>query len=395
MTADADRAARRSLAAICAIAFLTNLGYGVVLPILPGLVAGVGGGLAIGVVYGVFSAAKIGAQLVGGVAADRWGDRRLLLVSTVLYAITLGWLAFAASPAAFILARVLEGIAVGLSYPAGTAAVSRLARPGRFGRDMGLLLGIGGAGIVVGPLLGIALGRQDVRVPLLVLAAVTLLVAPLSLRIADGEARRPAPLSRDVRVVGRFLLSASFLVLVLPVAFNKVVFSVFQPLLPLHAVTLALPDWAVAGLFAATGILFALAQPVAGALTDRVSARAVTASAFAVVCVLLGAMAVFTSAPAFSLLYGAYVFAGSMLFTADMKLVGDSFGERDAHGKIFGVAHAVTDLGMTIAPIVLLPLHERSPGLLFATLAGLGLLTLGAFSLRPRALPVLPTATES
>src|SRR5690606_18274273 len=127
---------------------------------------------------------------------------------------------------------------------------------------------------------------------------------------------------------------------------------------------IALSDFGVAALFGATGVLFALMQPAAGALRTLISARAMTSVFAALAALSFVGMALFPGRVGFIVTYLAYVAFGSLLFAANSGLVGETYLEaRDDYGKVFGAMHTVTDLGMLVGPPLLLAVYERDAAL--------------------------------
>lgn len=376
----------RALVSLCLLSFLVNLGYGIVLPILPTLAAATA--FDVGLMYSVFSATKLVAQLVGGASADRIGAERVLRYGVAGYAVSLAGLALSTNLPMVLAFRALEGVTVGVAVPAVSALVLGSSTAEDFTRRHGIVLGIGGAGMVVGPLIGFAVGRPSIRPAMFVVAAVTVLASWLVPRFAATESR-PNSTALGVSAMARELLgyarSPVFFALVLPLAFGKLAFGLLQPLLPLHAVRIGLSDFDVAALFGATGVLFALMQPVAGALRAHVSARTMTTAFASLAALAFMGMALYPSRLGFIVTYLLYVAFGSLLFAANSGLVGETYHDaRDDHGKVFGGMHSVTDLGMLVGPPVLLAIYERDVTTGFVVLVVLGALAVLGFTRGPR-----------
>ncbi|MBK6811241.1 MAG: MFS transporter [Sandaracinaceae bacterium] len=373
----------RTLTSLCVLSFLVNLGYGIVLPVLPTLAHATP--VDVGFMYSIFSAAKLVALLIGGAAADRVGAERVLRWGVVAYAVSLAGLGWADSVSSVLVFRAVEGLAVGVVVPAVSAIVLSTGDAPDFTRRHGIVLGVGGAGMVVGPLVGFAVGRESVRPAMLATAGVTLLAAWLVPKLAAhvrASSAGPVSLARELLGYAR---SGVFVILVLPLAFGKLAFGLLQPLLPLHAERIALTDLEVAALFGATGVLFALMQPVAGVVRRRFSARGMTAAFAALAALAFVAMAFWLGKLGFVGSYLAYVVFGSLLFAANSGLMGETYHEaQDDHGKVFGAMHAVTDLGMLVGPPLLLALYERDAALTFLALTSLGVVATGIFALGTR-----------
>lgn len=379
----------RILLTLGALSFLVNLGYGIVLPVLPTLADATP--FDVGLMYTVFSATKLAAQLYGGAAADRFGAGPAMRLGVAIYAASLAGLAAAHSVAAVLVFRVVEGVAVGLCVPAMSSIVLGTGDEASFTRRHGIVLGLGGVGMVSGPVIGLAAGRDHVREAMVVIAAATVAGALFAPKVAPPSTTDSAsPLAEhdeaafEFRSLIRYVASPGFAFLVAPLAFGKLVFGVLQPLLPIHAAREHMSDATVAMLFALTGILFAATQPLVGALRSRFSSRTLALACLLASAASVGAMALFDGPIGFSTAYLTYVVFGSMLFAANSGLVGETFhAEQQDHGKVFGAMHSVTDAAMLLGPPLLLAVYDRDARVSFATLGALGLVFALAFVVGP------------
>lgn len=353
------------------LSFLVNLGYGIVLPVLPTLAAATA--FDVGMMYTAFSATKLVAQLYGGASADRFGAHVLMRIGVGIYAVSLAGLAFSHTVLFVLAFRVLEGVAVGICVPAVSALVLGTGDEASFTRRHGVVLGIGGAGMVMGPLVGLLVGRDSVRAAMIAIAIVTALAALCAPRIERAEVAIDDD-AFSAQALLRYAASPAFMLLVLPLAFGKLAFGVLQPLIPLHAARTGMSDTMVAMLFVMTGVLFAVTQPVVGLLRARMNARDIALGCAVLAALSLGAIAGYSGPVGFSTCYLVYVVFGSMLFAANSGLVGETHheAERD-HGKVFGAMHTVTDAGMLVVPPLLLALYERDLRACFVTVGALGL----------------------
>ncbi len=180
--------------------FLDVFGIGVVIPVLPKLIASFLGDDA-------SAAAPWYAALAGGYAAmqflcapllgalsDRFGRRPVILISLGGFGLSYLALAFAPTLAWAFVARLAAGVA-GATLTAGNAYVADVSTEATRARNFGLVGVAFGVGFVAGPALGGALGELGLHLPFLVSAAVAgvnllygLFVLPESL---PAERRRP------------------------------------------------------------------------------------------------------------------------------------------------------------------------------------------------------------
>ncbi len=145
------------LTVLQAVVFVDLLGLTLVLPVLPFHVVELGGsGVGLGAVVAAYSAAQVVCAPVLGRLADRYGRRRLLLVSLAGSTASLALMGLAPALWVLVVARLLAG-ACGGSIGVAHALAADLSTPEQRTRAMGRLGMAIGAAFTVGPLLG-ALG---------------------------------------------------------------------------------------------------------------------------------------------------------------------------------------------------------------------------------------------
>ncbi len=146
------------------------LGFGIVVPVLPNLVASLGrlspsaAAVWVGSLFATFSVMQVVCAPLLGALSDRWGRRPVLLLSLLggcanyvmlVWAPTLGWL---------FLGRVIAG-ATSAAASAATAYIADVTPPERRAQRFGLVGAMWGLGFVLGPALGGVLGAYGPRLP--------------------------------------------------------------------------------------------------------------------------------------------------------------------------------------------------------------------------------------
>src|SRR6516165_2235208 len=91
---------------------------------------------------------------VSGWAIDRYGAKRVWMLSTFLFILGSSLCGLAWSAASLIAFRVLQGIGGGMLLPVGQSILARAAGPQRMGRVMSII----GVPMVLGPILGPVIG---------------------------------------------------------------------------------------------------------------------------------------------------------------------------------------------------------------------------------------------
>ncbi|MFD0120906.1 MFS transporter [Streptomyces virginiae] len=136
-----------------------NLGFYMLMPYLA---AHLSGGLAlatwaVGLVLGVRNLSQQGMFLIGGMLADRFGHKPLIVAGCTLRTVGFTALAFAESLPALIAASAATGLAGALFNPAVRAYLAAEAGPERRVEAFALFNVFHQTGILLGPLLGLAL----------------------------------------------------------------------------------------------------------------------------------------------------------------------------------------------------------------------------------------------
>ena len=196
---------------------LDAIGIGLILPVMPSLIAEVTGEtLAHAALWGgllttVFAVMQFLFGPTIGALSDRYGRRRVLLVSTGVMALDYAVMALAGSIWVLLAGRIVGGITAA-THATAAAYIADISPPERKAANFGLIGAAFGMGFILGPVIGGLLAEWGTRAPFWAaggLAAANmlfgLLVLPESLR---PEHRRPFDLRRAnplgaLRAVGR------------------------------------------------------------------------------------------------------------------------------------------------------------------------------------------------
>ncbi|MCX2949267.1 MFS transporter [Lentzea sp. NEAU-D7] len=218
-------------------------------------------GWAVGLVLGVRNFAQQGMFLIGGTLADRLGYKPLIVAGCALRTGGFALLGFVDGVPALVIASAATGFAGALFNPAVRAYVAADAGPRRV-EAFALFNVFYQTGILVGPLVGLALTAVDFRLTCLVAAFVFLVLTVLQWR--SLPARAGSPSGDSVLADWRLVLSNRRFVLFALAMTGSYVLS-FQ-------VYLALP--LASGSAVLTAVLFAVSGVLAVAGQMRVTAWA-------------------------------------------------------------------------------------------------------------------------
>jgi len=191
---------------------------------------------------------------------------------------------------------------------------------------------------------------------------------------------------REFAVIARFARSPLFLGLLSPLFFDKLIMCAWQILLFAHVKQLGFVGKqgvdAVGRFMALLAAAFAVMTPISGFLADRFAPRWLAHGSLIGIVASLALMCIAPNALLFGGLFVVYSAFSAMLLTVHLKMVGDMYHEEQQHGRIFGIVHALSDLGMILGPpfIWLYTASDLGRVLTFIIMAGLGFLSIPMFA---------------
>ncbi len=219
-----------TLAALLMAMFISLLGLGIIVPLLPIYAEDLGAsGIAIGLMIAGFSISRGILQPFMGGLSDRHGRKRFMLVGLFLYALVGLAFPLANSVEHRVIIRIVHGVGSAMIAPIAMSYVGDLAPPEEEGRYMGmfniaLFSGIG-FGPIIGGVFNDSLGFNSAFYAMTALSAVSLALLLIAIP-SDSESatRRDTPpifttmrrMSRNVRVMGVLLARMSTMVIVVP-----------------------------------------------------------------------------------------------------------------------------------------------------------------------------------
>src|SRR6516165_8543899 len=170
---------RPGLSFILVTVFLDTLGFGIVIPVLPALVATMtqdkqSQAYWYGLLLGSYGFAQFFSAPLLGAISDRYGRRTVLLVS--IFGLGLNFLITAVSPWLWLLllSRLIGG-ASGASFTVAGAYTADITPGDKRSRSFGLLGAVFGLGFICGPIMGGLLSTGGLRVPYFAAAGFSLL----------------------------------------------------------------------------------------------------------------------------------------------------------------------------------------------------------------------------
>jgi predicted MFS family arabinose efflux permease len=331
--------------------FVVNVGFGLVLPWTPQLAGSWGpNAAALGaLLYGI---AKLGVQASSGASIDRTGPGPWLRASLWAYSLSL-LVMLAGTSASFAVGRLLEGLATGIVY---VAVMTSLAEgdAATAGTRAGKVAGIGTAGLLAGPGLAWGFGEQGPSLPV---AGVAIVAFVLSLTLGRFEMVTKSP-SESAATVRHLLREPRFLLVLAPVFFGKLSFTALEGILPFMGPRCCgAPPNEVASWLLMMGLVFGIAQPVGGALSDRIGSIVL---GIALPLVLGGLLIASFDGGTASVIAGllGYAMGQSLAFAWAMRqLIAVDWGV--GSGRAIGFHGSVTDLATLVGPTAFVLLYDR------------------------------------
>ena len=228
------RTSRHALLFIFITMLIDMIGLGIVIPVMPKLIASlIGGTLGEAAPYGgwLFDAYAVMQFLFApaiGNLSDRFGRRPVLIIALVALGIDYMITGLAPTIAWLFVGRLLSGAAGG-TYSTVNAYVADISPPEKRAANFGLIGAAFGLGFVVGPLLGGVLGQFGPRVPFFAAGGLAFANALYGYFVLaeslPKESRRPFALARANPVGALVALSRFPLLLTLFAVFVLIQFA--------------------------------------------------------------------------------------------------------------------------------------------------------------------------
>jgi MFS family permease len=182
---------------VYALFFVAGVAQAVIVPLLPRLSARFAlTATETALLLALPGLATLAVSVPAGLAADRFGARRVTLLAGLLMCLS-SLAQVTPSLAALLAGRLAFGVAFGIVWTTGMAWLSDLD-PGGGGRRLGPSVTCSSVGIMVGPAVGGMLAEvAGLAAPFLAVAGIAAaVVVPLAVGVPEGRRRRPSDGSR-------------------------------------------------------------------------------------------------------------------------------------------------------------------------------------------------------
>jgi predicted MFS family arabinose efflux permease len=356
----------RPIAVLALIAFVSQVGVSVMLPLLPLYAQHLGATPdQLGLMVSSFAVTQTIGQLGSGAMLGLVSARRQMPIGQAAYAAANVLIATAGAAVPLIVFRALAGLGGGLSIIAERLYIARVADQARLAFTNGIVSAAGSAGSVFGPIVGGAaiLAANDLRVPF-ILVAVTATVAMISAIAFLPPERVRAPSTAGAPFDSGAVTSAEpprssrwasirpLLVLALwNLGFSAAYGAWITSFGPLATSRLGMPAGTVPWIFAAYGAGSITLGPILARSADLRGRRTMVAIGSGLV--FLNALSMVLAAPIW-VVFGTAILAGGGLAAAQsswfaLLTVATDGGRR---GRSFGYVTALSNLGVVIGATI-------------------------------------------
>lgn len=362
---------KASLGTLFLTVFLDLLGFGLVVPFLPGVARELGASALVATLLSaIYSLMQFLFVPLWGRISDRYGRRPVLLVSIAGSAVGMALLGLAGSVPLLFVARAFSGVATA-NIAVAQAYIADVTTPENRARGMGLIGMAFGLGFILGPALGGLLGKYALlghpgaaaAFMAALLSAINLVLAgaflpeslPAAARTGAGEGRRSPLDLRALRAVVSMRGVGLAVVLSFVVTFFFSGLEATYRLFTLDA--FAMTVGATGAVFAFIGVIAAVVQGgLIGRLTRRYGEVRLIAAGSA--CLALGFLGVALSAWAGGVARTLFFVAsgvvalGSGLNSPSLSSYTSRQADAGAQGLALGVLQSLSALARVLGPVV-------------------------------------------
>ncbi|MCS7125035.1 MAG: MFS transporter [Candidatus Bathyarchaeota archaeon] len=273
---------------LCFAVFVSMLGFGLVMPLLPIYARSFGAtGIQLGLLTTSFAITRAVTTYPGGWLADKSGRKKPVTAGLLMYSVVMVLYGFTEDVNQLILLRALQGVASGIVWPIINTMVVDIVPPEDRGKALGLYEMMWFLGMAVGPGLGgVLAGLYTIAFPFFVCGALAflsmvLVVLTVKETITLTKAQDSLATSKDafatvsVKGLKQFtpfpLMFLSLCVARFTTAFSN---SLIQPVLSVYAnEILGIPTAEVGVLFTVMGMVTLIATLPMGTVADNIGRK--------------------------------------------------------------------------------------------------------------------------
>jgi MFS family permease len=329
--------------------------------------------IEIGVLIGAFFLSSVVFRLFVGRALLKIPEKRFMLIGTILFALTS--IAYILTPPFWplLIVRVFQGIGFAFFHTAIYTLIANISLEGHRGQSLSyftLAMTLSGA---IAPSVGMILINQySFTYFFLVCLGLSLCSLFITLKLE----RRPVAPSQDSLTEDRFFLNRKALPPSIVSSLSLFIWGALTAFFPLYAIHHGVTN---PGLFFTTiAIMLLLVRSLAGKTFDLYSKEKVILPCLTTYIISMAILAFSKTLPMFILVAVIWGIGNAFLMPSLVAYALDHVGS--SPGPIMGTFTAITDLGISLGPVVMgIVVHEASYPIMFLCLALTGFINLGYF----------------
>ncbi len=364
-----------ALRTIMGVVFVTMLGFGIIVPVLPLFAKSFGvTDAGAGIFISSFALTRLLFDLVAGPIVDRWGERASASAGLLVVAVSSTLTAVAPTFVLAVVLRSLGGAGSAVLFAALFSYVLKIVPKERMARSLSVFFGTFNVAVIAGgPLGGFIADWFGLRAPLYAYSGLLVVSGLLFLRYVkdpgrgvntdeepaltreEAMAERDMPVLRRTKTrIGRLLRIPGFATAcVLNFAYLWMVSGPLDTLIPLFGSEhLGMSEQAIGVVFAVTLVGEFMVLFPAGSLADRHGRRAVTIPSFAALSIMTIVTGFSTTVVVFGAVLFVFGIASGFAGVPPGAMLSDVSPE-EGRGTAVGVYRFCGDVGMVLAPFAM------------------------------------------
>lgn len=329
-------------------------------PVLPLFASHLGADPAgVGFVASVSAFAGVAFSIPAGILSDRFGRKRMLIFSAVIFSTAPFLYPFVKSIWQLAIVRFYHGFATAIFVPVSMALVSDLFHKER-GEKMGWFSTATLAGRFLAPVTGgiiisalafdTALSYRSVYI-LCGIAGIAAFIFAFNMPEPVKTQDKAQPWKETFSSFSAVINNKGILVTSAVEAFILFAYGTFETFMPLYSLHIGLSAYEIGIFLSAQVIALALSKPAMGRFSDRHGRQPQIFGGALIGAACIGAFSFFSSFFPLLLLSMAFGLSLSIVTSATSALIAD-LSKRESRGSAMGLLGSVMDIGHTAGPLV-------------------------------------------
>ena len=302
-----------------------------------------------------FALARLMFSLLGGVAGDRYGARRVAIAGALLLTVSSVTAALAPTYFVLLISRFVEGMGSAILATTGAQYLVQTTPKARLGRTMALYQTGLLVGVAIGPFIGGRLAEMgDFRTPFWAYSFLGFVVAVLVARFITDLPPSGMTVGESFRATGAILKNPSFRV-ILFVAFALFIMrgGARITLFPLFgSEVVGLGPSQIGDILSLSAVTNLLIVNPGGLLVDRIGRKPVAVAGLILAGLAISAYGFFDTFVSLLVVSGVFGLASGLASIPPPTMVGD-LAPPGGEGSAVGLYRTAGDLGFIVGPLLM------------------------------------------